>query len=122
MKKRIYQILFILCIALLLCHFMTVPCQASWVLQNPEAVNPGNPTLPTEAKEKAGNLLGVLQVIGSLLSIMILIILGIRYMTGSAIEKAEYKKNMVPYVIGAIIVFTGTILPKVIFDVVNAIH
>ena len=70
----------------------------------------------------AGKLLGILQVIGSVIAVIVLIVLGIRYMLGSAQEKADYKKSMIPYVIGAVIVFTGTVFPKVIYDVVTSIH
>ncbi|MEI3401230.1 MAG: hypothetical protein V8R51_02250 [Clostridia bacterium] len=46
-----------------------------------------------------------MQTVGIVLSVVILIILGIKYMMGSAEEKAEYKKTMIPYLIGAVSVF-----------------
>lgn len=122
MKKRIYQILFAFLILLTMFHFMAVPCQASWVMSNPDAVKPGTMTMPTEANEKAGKLLGVLQVVGSIIAVIILIVLGIRYMLGSSQEKADYKKSMMPYLVGAVLVFTGTLVPKVIYNIVTAIH
>ena len=70
----------------------------------------------------AGKLLGILQVIGSIIAVIVLMVLGIRYMTGSAQEKADYKKSMIPYVIGAVLIFSGTVFPKVIYDIVTAIH
>ena len=58
-------------------------------------------------------------------SVITLVVLGIKYMVGSIEERAEYKKSMIPYLIGAFLI--GTILqvgvvviPKIadIFDVV----
>lgn len=70
-------------------------------------------------KSMAGNILGVIQVVGTILSVIILIILGLKYMTGSVEERADYKKTLIPYVIGAGILFTGSLLPQFIYNIVN---
>ena len=46
-----------------------------------------------------------ISIVGSGVAVIALIILGIKYMMGSVEEKAEYKKTMMPYVIGALMVF-----------------
>ncbi len=46
-----------------------------------------------------GKIIGVVQTVGSLMSIICLIVLGIKYMMGSVEEKAEYKKTLMPYFI-----------------------
>ena len=46
-----------------------------------------------------------MQIIGTILSVTVLIVLGIKYMLGSVEERAEYKKSMMPYLIGAIMIF-----------------
>ena len=43
--------------------------------------------------------------VGVVLSVIVIAILGIKYMMGSTEEKAEYKKTMLPYLVGAILVF-----------------
>lgn len=35
-------------------------------------------------------------------------IIGIKYMTGSLEEKANYKKTMVPYLVGCVILFRSS--------------
>ncbi len=62
------------------------------------------------------NILGVLTTIGMYVSVIILIILGIKYMMGSAEEKAEYKKSLMPYVIGAGLVFSASAIAQIIYD------
>ena len=47
----------------------------------------------------------IVRYIGTIGATIAIVILGIKYMLGSAEEKAEYKKTLMPYVIGAIIVF-----------------
>lgn len=59
-------------------------------------------------KKMANAIIGCLQIIGSIVSVITLSVLGIKYMIGSAEEKAQYKKTMGPYVIGAVMVFAIT--------------
>lgn len=56
--------------------------------------------------EEVGNLvLGLIQTIGTFIAVGTLMILGIKYMLGSTEERATYKKSMLPYLIGAILLF-----------------
>ena len=50
--------------------------------------------------ERAGIVLGWIKYIGILVSVIALTVIGIKYLFGSVENKAEYKKTMVPYVIG----------------------
>ena len=69
-----------------------------------------------------GNLIiGVLRVIGTVISVVVLVVLGLKYMIGSAEERADYKKSMIPYVIGAVIVFAITNLLGIIIDLTQAL-
>ena len=70
----------------------------------------------SEVKTLGGKLMGVLQTAGVVISVIILIVLGIKYMMGSAEEKAEYKKTLMPYVIGAVLVFAASTIAGVIFS------
>ncbi len=62
------------------------------------------------------NILGIVQTVGTIAAIVTLIILGIKYMMGSAEEKAEYKKTLMPYVIGAVLVLAASNIVKWVFD------
>lgn len=63
-----------------------------------------------------GQIVGIIQIIGIVVAVVILLVLGIKYMTGSAQEKAEYKKTMIPYIIGAILIFAASTIVNVIFN------
>ncbi len=56
-------------------------------------------------KSWIASILNIVAVVGSGIAVIALIILGIKYMMGSVEEKAEYKKTMMPYLIGALMVF-----------------
>lgn len=61
-------------------------------------------------------IIGAIQAIGSLVSVGILVVLGIKYMMGSAEEKAEYKKTMIPYLIGAVMVFMASNIAGAVYN------
>lgn len=66
---------------------------------------------------KAGNMvMQVILTIGITVSVIVLIVLGIKYMMGSTEEKAEYKKSLMPYVIGAGLVFAASSIAQIIYN------
>lgn len=72
----------------------------------------------TNALTNAGNgIVKMLTTIGTVLSVVMLIVIGIKYMIGSTEEKAEYKKSLMPYVIGAGLVFIASVIAQLIYDV-----
>lgn len=77
----------------------------------------GNIGSTTKVTDKVGEVLGFIRVIGMIVSVGVLMVLGIKYMVGSVEEKASYKHSMIPYLIGAAILFSGTLLPSMIYDI-----
>ena len=87
-------------------------------------IDPGNfePPALTDSDtqpimDKGASIVSVIQVIGIIVTIVSLILIGIKYMTGSLEEKADYKKSMIPYLIGVFIFFSLTQLLGVIIKV-----
>lgn len=66
-----------------------------------------------------GKIAGFIRVIGTIISVGALMIIGIRFMIGSAEEKAEYKDRMYPYIIGAVFLFAASNLVDVIYELVK---
>jgi len=69
-----------------------------------------------DLRDTGGKVLGVIRVVGIIIAVAMLMILGIKYMIGSADEKAEYRKLMIPYLIGAILIFAATSLADMIYS------
>ena len=61
-------------------------------------------------------IMGIIQTAGVVIAVIVLMVLGIKYMMGSAEEKAEYKKTMIPYIVGAILIFAATTIANVVFN------
>ncbi len=65
------------------------------------------------------DIIYVISLVGSGVSIIALIALGIKYMIGTLEEKANYKKTLLPYVIGAVFVFGASVIPTMIYNIVK---
>lgn len=68
-----------------------------------------------------GQVLGVIRVIGTIISVGGMLLLGIKYIMGSVEEKAEYKKSFIPYFIGCILLFAASNLAQMIYTWANNI-
>ena len=66
-------------------------------------------------------IVSTLLIVFMLVSVIVLVVLGIKYMMGSAEEKAEYKKTLLPYIIGAALVFAASTIASVIFNFASTI-
>ena len=62
----------------------------------------------SKVTDAGGKILGVVQVVGVACGVIFLVILGIKYMTSSTNDKATIKESLIPYVIGAVIMFGGS--------------
>ena len=77
-------------------------------------------TIDTTKVDSFGqNIISVITTIGSIASVIVLVVLGIKYMMGSAEEKAEYKKTLMPYVLGAILVFAASTIASIVYSIAN---
>ena len=62
-----------------------------------------------------GKIVGIIQIVGTIAAVAMLMVLGIKYMMGSSEERAEYKKTLFPYVIGAVLIFAAVNLTQIIY-------
>ena len=60
------------------------------------------------------NIVDIITTIGIIVAVVVLLVLGIKYMMGSAAEKAEYKKTMIPYLVGAVLIFGASAIAKAV--------
>ena len=83
----------------------------------------GNSTADTQKVVNLGaTIVTIMQTIGIVVAVVVLLILGIKYMMGSAEEKAEYKKTMIPYLVGAILIFASTTIVNVVYNIANGFN
>lgn len=66
-------------------------------------------------------IINTISVIGIVVAVITLIVIGIKYITGSVSEKADYKKTMIPYVIGVVMLVGITQILRIIANLVASI-
>ena len=114
MKKTV-KILTILLIAITLITFVTT------VFADGTAIDPKNISAnygqdQSDLKTKAGNIMGMIRNVAAIASVIILMILGVKYMLGSVEEKAEYKKSFIPLIVGIVVVVSASAIASFIFN------
>lgn len=77
-------------------------------------IKPNTNVQSTNLTNIGSNIAGIIRNVGIVLAVVILMILGIKYMVGSAEEKADYKKSMIPYLVGAIVLFGAAGIAQVV--------
>ena len=123
MKKttinRIMEITTILVIAMMLVSTLSAvfATGAAGVLKE---LN-GNTGAATAVTKTANNIIGIVQVICYAAAVIMLVLVGVKFITASPEGKAEIKKSAIQYVIGAIIVFAAGALLGVISNLSNSV-
>lgn len=106
--KKSMKIVSVLMIAMMMCMVATP------VLAVTATVTPTQPTDTAGILKLAGKILGFLQWIALIGGVLIIAVLGIKYMMGSLEEKAEYKKSMIPLIVGIIVVMGATTIANLL--------
>ena len=81
--------------------------------------NGGQGTDPSKITTIGGNIVNIIQVVGIVIAIIVLLVIGIKYIIGSAEEKAEYKKTMIPYLVGAVLIFLAPTIANTVYTLVK---
>lgn len=94
------------------------------VLEDISQYAPGDldATSSDKIESMTSRILTVISNIGIAISVIMLAILGVKYMLGSVEEKAEYKEGLVPYVVGAFILFGITSFMKILIGIGNSLN
>ncbi len=119
MKKTVKIISTILLTIMMVASIASVVLAApdvNGVINGVENAQAGDTTKLTEI---GGKIVNIIQVAGIIIAIVVILVIGIKYMTGSVEQKAEYKKTMIPYIVGALLLFAGTTIVKIVYNTIN---
>lgn len=124
MKNKTLKIIAVLLIAIALVTLTTTIVRAGAEVENGfENIVANKPENTADTiSNTAGKILFIVRVIGMAVAAIMLTILGIKYIAASPNEKADYKKGMTVYVIGAVLLFGASMLLGVIQKFVNGIE
>lgn len=90
-------------------------------IENPDEYEPkaNSKTDNIQFVKRANVVIGILQFVGTAISVITLMTLGIRYMLAGIQEKALYKETMGPYLIGAVMVFAIPNIIAIVYDFIT---
>ena len=118
-KKTILKILLIMMVTMLIISTVIPNCFAIDTRKWDNMYENGS--MPTKLSDVGGKFLGILQVAGTGIAFIMLIVIGIKYITASANEKAQLKGQLTGFAIGALLLFAGSniaaIVIRTIFEV-----
>ena len=123
MNKKTMKILaFVVTLFMVIAMMSSVVNAASGVNLTPNQITANiDSNSQTQITSVGGKIVGIIQVIGIVIAVVVIMVVGIKYMMGSAEEKAEYKKTMMPYIIGAVLIFAGSTLANVVYQFATGI-
>lgn len=125
MKKKILKLLIVAVLFFIIVNIYLSVQNKVLALSNPAEVPPefwisGNKDVgEDELATKAAPVLGVIRIFGFMASIITLAIIGIKIMYGSVEEKASYKQTLLPWAIGAVMLFAMTTIPSIVFNIIG---
>lgn len=118
MKNKTLKIIAVLLIAIALITLSTTIVRATTGFEPIEPKPAG--TAGEKVTNTAGRILTIVRIVGMAVAVIMLTILGIKYVAASPNEKADYKKGMTVYVVGAVLLFGASALLSVIQKFVEA--
>ena len=122
MKKSVKIISIALVIMMALLSVSNVVLAAPDLSSQIKDMANGSGKQPTEILNLGKSIVTIMQTVGIVVAVVVLLVLGIKYMMGSAEEKAEYKKTMIPYLVGAVLIFASTTIVNVVYNLANSIN
>ena len=81
-----------------------------------------NAAVPNEVTDIGGKVVGIFQVIGTIIAVVTLMIMGIKYMTAGVEEKANYKKTMIPYLIGCVLLYATVTIVNAVYHLIDPLN
>lgn len=120
MKKYITVIITILILSLIASSFIYKTSAVGLnIITNPEDYRQDQGDDNSDAVKIGNIVVWAVRTIGEGIAVIMLLVLGIKYILGSVEEKAEYKQTMWPYVLGAVLIFSGAAVTDIIYKAFN---
>lgn len=118
---KIKKILAIIIMLLIIAMSLTTTANATI---NPDDYKPNDlEALDTQKPFAfAKTILSAITITGVVICIITVMFLGMKYMVGSVEEKAEYKKTMIPIIVGMIMLVCTSTIVSIIYEIVSQLN
>ena len=115
--KKTLKIFMITLMAFMLLFVVVQPTtvladDVSTITDNIKPTGEGDSEALTTTAVKITNLIWVLSIV---IAVIVLMIIGVKYIIGGVQEKAEYKKSLIPVVVGIVVIVSATTIVKFLF-------
>ena len=120
MKKTV-KILTVLLIAIVLISFASNVFAGDTAALKPKDIiaDYGDTDATKDLKTSAGKVMGLIRNVAAIAAVIIIMVLGVKYMLGRKKKKAEYKKSFMPLIVGIVLVVAATSIATFIFGIVE---
>ena len=71
----------------------------------------------TEIQSIGSQIMSIIWIASIVIAVVVLMYTGVKFIVGSASEKAEYKKSLVPLVVGVLILVFATTIVQALFSI-----
>lgn len=92
-------------ITLILMLMLTFTSQVFAGMPSPTEFTGSNSTGSNSLKKFGNTILGMVQVVAVAVAVIMLIVLGVKYMSAAPSDKADIKKSATGYIVGAVLLF-----------------
>lgn len=120
------KITIIAIIAMVFIMILTTTVQADSIVDpitDPSRYDPTGGSVDNGRVAQMGStIVGIIRTVGSVVAIIALVILGLKYMLGSTAEKAKYKESMIPYIIGMVMLLASVNILNILYKVFFKIY
>lgn len=106
-------------LTIIMIFIFSLPIYASGF--DPSTYEPPTLTGGDKVINMAKPIINAISVIGIVVAVITLLVIGLKYMTGSVAEKADYKKTMIPYIIGVVMLVGITQILKILVNLVSSV-
>lgn len=122
MNKKIVLILVIFVLTLNILSIKTYALQEtiSGVKEFEQSATGQKPIKTEELKGLSDTLFNTFQIAGIIIAAIVIVILGIQFMTGSIEAKAKIKESLIPLVIGIAILFGAYTIWSIIVNIMQS--
>ena len=122
MNKTV-KIISILMLVLMVVSFSTIKVYAANTAAGVNILDPDelvyeDTDMDDDFTKTAGKIMTTIRNIAAIAAVIIIMVLGVKYMLGSIEEKAEYKKSFMPLIIGVVLVVAATTIASFLFNIV----
>lgn len=100
-------------------------CATSWIQGADDFISDGESDSTTTAidtddmQEMSNMLYNAFLAVGIVIAVIIGLVIGIKFMTGSVAEKAEVKKTLIPYIAGCVVIFGAFTIWRLVINLLS---